>query len=586
MLEPVKKANNEEEARSSAGKRGRELLFVAEPTDVASWIDAIGRLQATGHRRFGARLFDAAATDIGAALADRYGSSFSIQEADKSVDGGKAMLKAEPQQPADAVLLIGGDAERISTALLDYIGGSDLTVVAPMTGRYWKKLPLYLISIPKAGTHLLFRLAEAMGYAAGGLQSQQPVGGHWYYLLNSNAHTTAMEFFRDELQKAPFGNRAHPFMRSPALFNYRNPLDILISEANYWHIDGNSPLSVLLSPLSFEERVARLIDNRWLLGTIRDRVGSFAAWLDCANVVPVSFEEMVGDSGGGSDDVLESLIWSLQLKLHVPGSPAEIRLAISDRSSATFREGKINGWHKQMPPASLDQFKALPQDFMNAYGYGVGDPPDQFKLPAHAMEYRRRPLRVMTSNHFNVPFLVETDYLGYNIVSYMDRYYAIEITTGEFDLAQLPREELAKLINAHNLPSLRGLIGVQYVDSNLKTTMKGWIRDAVKREVARLQRKEALLAAPALAAGAAVSEIEPGDERVGPIGPPTPFLGYNLFKRRDAIVALPKSAGAIDPRAYDVRWRPGVISSSSDAGARLKVFGMWLRWAYWDGAKL
>jgi hypothetical protein len=563
--------------------QGGELIFVAGQ-DVASWIDVVDRLHASGRRRVGARLFDAGAVKIGATLAAKYVGSLRILESHGGAD--IAPPGANPQQAVDAVLLIGGDAERISVALHDYIDNREMTVVAPETDRFWKKLPLYLISIPKAGTHLLFRLVEALGYAPGGLRSQQPVGGHWYYLLNSNAHTSASEFFCDELQKAPFGNRAHPFMRSPALFNYRNPLDILISEANYWHIDGNSPLSVLLSPLSFEERVDRLIDNRWLLGTIRDRVGAFAAWLDCANVIPLSFEEMVGDSGGGSNETLESLIWSLQLKLHVPGSPATIRLATSDRSSATFREGKINGWRKQIPAASLEKFKALPQDFMQTYGYDIGAESDEFKLPAHAMDFRRKPLRVMTSNYFKVPFLVETDYLGYNIVSYMDRYYAIEMTTGDFDLAELSSDELAKLINAHNLPSLRGLIGIEHVDTSLKASIKQFIRDSVEREVARLEHKETPLSPPVVEEDIVFNEVEHGDERVGPIGPPTSFLGYNLFRRRDAVIGLPMNLGAFDPRDFDVRSRPGVISSWSGLGARLQVFWIWLRWAYWDGAKI
>lgn len=580
-MSETSETNLSREALPGERAQGGELVFVAQQ-DIASWIEVIDRLHASGRRRLGARLFDAGAVDIGAALAAKYVGSFRILESHG--DQGVIKPSAEARPTVDAVLLIGGDADRISTALLDYVDDTDLTIVAPETDRFWKRLPLYLISIPKAGTHLLFRLAEALGYTQGGLRTQQPVGGQWYYLLNSNAHTSAIEFFCDELQKAPFGNRAHPFMRSPALFNYRNPLDILISEANYWHIDGNSPLSVLLSPLTFEQRMERLIDNRWLLGTIRDRVGGFAAWLDCANVVPLSFEEMVGGSGGGSDETLESLIWSVQLKLHVPGRPTEIRLKTSDRSSATFREGKINGWRKQIPAASFEKFKSLPQDFMQTYGYAIDEEANELNLPARAMEFRRKPLRVMTSNHFKVPFLVETDYLGYNIVSYMDRYYAIEMTTGDFDLAQLSSVELTKLINAHNLPSLRGLIGIVHVDSGLKASINAHIEETVEREIARLELKHSQ--AQRLAPIEIIPNEADGDERVGPIGPPMSFLGYNLFRRRDAYIGLPMSLGALDPRDYEVRSRPGVLSSWSELGVRLQVFWMWLRWAYWDGAKI
>ena len=185
-----------------------------------------------------------------------------------------------------------------------------------------------MISIPKAGTHLLFKLAEALGYQPGGICPDNPKDGHWYYVEHSNAHTPATEFFVDTVLRAPFGNRAHPFMRSPALFNYRNPLDIVVSEANYYHKDGKTAFAGYLEGLSFEDRLTRLIDDPWLLGSIRDRVGMFAAWLEFSNIMPVSFEELVGSAGGSSDEARLRMMWSLQLKLHVPGSPSKLVNAV------------------------------------------------------------------------------------------------------------------------------------------------------------------------------------------------------------------------------------------------------------------
>ena len=64
-----------------------------------------------------------------------------------------------------------------------------------------------------------------------------------------------------------------------------------------------------------------LIDDPWLFGSFRDRMAGFVPWLEFSNVIPVSFEELVGARGGGDDATQRRLIWSLQLKLHVPGSP-------------------------------------------------------------------------------------------------------------------------------------------------------------------------------------------------------------------------------------------------------------------------
>ncbi|MBV8630623.1 MAG: hypothetical protein JOZ83_06840 [Silvibacterium sp.] len=511
-------------------------------------------------------------------LAAEFGDAFEVSE-----QGGEATSGSS--QRFDVILLIGGGADKISDALLDYLAVAAVTLVAPVTARYCKNLPLYLISIPKAGTHLLFRLAEALGYATGGVAPEQPKGGHWYYLLHSNAHTTARDFFRDELQRAPFGNRAHPFMRSPALFNYRNPRDILVSEANYWHVDGNSPLSVLLGQLSFEQRVARLIDDRWLLGSIRDRVGEFAAWLDCTNVIPVSFEEMVGDAGGGSDTAFDALVWSLQLKLHVPGITEDIRSAASGRSSPTFREGRINGWRQALPAEAVGRIEALPQDFMEMFGYDASS-----VLPRHAEAFRRRPLNVMSTAQLSVPYLIETDFLGHNIVSYRQHFHAVPLTAGAVDLSELSEEELAKFVNGENLSSVRARIIAKEVERQVVPTVEHLVRSELKG----LRNSnfdsgplESDLACQSQASVQRISEnaasappASPGDERVGQVHSLGSFLKYNLFRRRDCVIAVPMRLGPVDPNVYELRFNPGVIASSGLIATQIRILCAQIGWDY------
>ena len=558
----------------------RSLRFVSAPSNPSSWINAVRGLLESGYRTVRARLTDDAAAEIASALAVEFGDAFVVSERN-----GETPAEATPQpfQRFDATLLIGNDAERISSALLDYLDIPAITLVAPVTTHHFSSRPLYLISIPKAGTHLLFRLAQALGYAAGGISPMQPRGAHWYYLLHSNAHTTTREFFRDELQRAPFGNRDHPFMRSPALFNYRNPLDILVSEANYWHIDGNSPLSVVLGPLSFEERVARLIDDGWLLESIRDRVGEYAAWLDCSNVIPVSFEEIVGGAGGGSDESLDALVWSLQLKLHVPGMPEHIRAAASDRSSPTFREGRINGWRQALPSEAVRQIEALPQDFMDVFGYGAST-----VLPGRADAYRRRPLKLMPTAHLTVPYLVEPDFLGHNIVSYQQQYYALPLSAGALNLDQMSAESLSTFVADATLASVRARIIAQEVKRQVEPTIEilvssrfeelrnGYLNDDARASEQASVDPNASNGAPDNAAP--ISRTTYGDERVGQFQSIGSFLNFNLFRRRDGIIAVPMRLGPVDPTRYELRFTPGVIVSRRSLAIRIRIIrGLFLR---------
>jgi hypothetical protein len=576
------------EWRSPIGTK-RSLQFVSEPASANSWINAVRDLLQAGHQTVRVRLFDDTAHEIAAALTTEFGDALEVSERND-----QAQTKTAPGffERFDITLLIGGDGERTSTALLEYLDVPAVALVAPVTDRHYKNLPLYLISIPKAGTHLLFSLAEALGYAPGGVPPGHPKGGHWYYLLHSNAHTTAREFFRDELQRAPFGNRAHPFMRSPALFNYRNPSDILVSEANYWHVDGNSPLSVLFGHLSFEQRVARLMDDRWLLGSIRDRVGEFAPWLDCANVIPVSFEEMVGDFGGGSDIAFDALVWSLQLKLHVPGTAENICSAASGRSSPTFREGRINGWRQALPAEAVRQVEALPQDFMEMFGYNASS-----VLPRHVETFRHRPLKVMSATHFSVPYLVDTGFLGHNIVSYRQHYYATPFSAGEVNFSQLSAEELSKLVNADNLSSVRARIVVQEVERQIVPT----IGTLVKSEL-EASRNKGLSGAPRTddlafsqshepeqiieESTASAQPASPGDERVGHVHSLGSFLKHNLFRRRDGIIAVPMRIGPVDPNVYELKFNPEVITSHGLILTQIGILRAWVRWTCGGRAKI
>jgi len=327
---------------------------------------------------------------------------------------------------------------------------------------------LFLISIPKGGTHLLYRLAEAIGYKPAVMHHGDPNPGSWYCVEYSNSHTVARDFFIDTVRREPFGNRHHPFPRTPTLFIYRNPLDIVVSEANYYHRDGATVFSSYLRHMEFEQRLLRLIDDPHLLGSIRDRINNFVPWLDCENVIPVSFEELIGAKGGGDDAVRNQLIWSLQLKLHIPGTPEQIGAAIFDESSPTFHEGRIGSSRQKMSPEAVNKFFSLDQDFMQLTGYtsapvnvdGVDQAWEEInQLPARAEEFRRRPLRTSKEDFRDTPFNVEWGFLGHNIVRFDGRYYALSRYAGPVDLVDLrSRNKLGQLLSSHELETLKAEI--------------------------------------------------------------------------------------------------------------------------------
>jgi hypothetical protein len=347
------------------------------------------------------------------------------------------------------------DGAALQTLLLSCLDLPAATIMAPVTDRHFSKHPLFLISIPKAGTHLVYELARALGYGAGIEPPEFPLAQHWYCLEYSNSHTVAADFFVESVRRAPFGNRHHAFMKSPALFIYRHPLDILVSEAHYYHLDGKSPFAGWFDGLDFGGRADRLLDDNFLLGSLRERVGGFLPWLEFPNVISLSFEELVGAAGGGREDVQRDLIWSILLKLQAPGDPDVIAATLFNRESATFRDGRIGAFARELPADAVAKFGDANADILAAFGYSAARPA---ALPAWHERRLRRPVTYSAADFDAMPITIEPNYLGCNLVRYAGLIYAVPLTAGSVDLTKLPAARLAALPAAPDIASLRALL--------------------------------------------------------------------------------------------------------------------------------
>lgn len=340
--------------------------------------------------------------------------------------------------PASVVVVCETDGERMTEVLMRYVDRPHVTVIAAITNHYWNRRPVFLISIPKAGTHLIIELLGAFGYRGGGECQPHARAGFWHFLEFTNSHTQATDFFGDTVRRAPLGNLLHPFAYHPSVFIYRNPLDIVASETVYYSEFDSSPHASYLGMLTDKERLLRLIDDPWLLGSIRDRVRRFAAWLDFGCVLPVSYEELVGAEGGGSEAAQHDLVWSLMLRLHVPGRPADFAAQVFNPEAATFRSGQIGGHERRFTAAAWEKFRALPQDFMQVFGYSER-PAHGPWLPDRRDEFRRRVPRYSKGDPGKTAFIVRTEFLGKKIVRYRDAYWAIpptaDITAAALDAA-------------------------------------------------------------------------------------------------------------------------------------------------------
>jgi hypothetical protein len=365
---------------------------------------------------------------------------------DKVVLSVDATARGEP----DAWTLLESDGRVLAAELMKFIDCDSARIVAPITDRHSSRNPVFVISIPKAGTHLLHELLRQFGYHNGETLPQNPPPQHRYFIDNGTPHTDAPSFFFNHPWRQHAAHIGHPFHGSAAAFIYRHPYDVLVSEAHWYStIDLVGGVMGYLAGLSTDAVMCRLANDPWLFGSLRDRVGKFAAWLSFPNVIPLSYEELVGPRGGGSLQRQRTLIWSMQLKLQVAGTPDEIADKVYNPDSATFRTGRAGDYRSALPLDARQELAKLPSDYLQVFGYDADFETNRDIYPRHADEFRRRPLEV--GRPTLAPLLMEQDYLGFNIVLYRGKYFAMRIGDGPLALAlQLPFPQISESMGNHD----------------------------------------------------------------------------------------------------------------------------------------
>ncbi|MFH1153448.1 MAG: hypothetical protein V1793_06520 [Pseudomonadota bacterium] len=438
------------------------------------------------------------------------------------------ILSGEPD-PKDlsdvsSVIMTETQGEALSRQLMTYVPLSHARIIAPVTDWHYSRKALFIVSIPKAGTHLVHRLAEAMGYGIGGSAPDFPMGKTWYCLEYSNSHTHARDFFVDTVKRSPFGNRHHRFAQSPVLFCYRHPLDILVSEANYYHCDGKTAFSGWLNRYDFKDRLNRLMGDNWLLGSLRERIGPYLPWLEFPNVIAFSFEEIVGAAGGGNQDDQLELIWSLQLKLQAPGNPEDIASRLFNPDSPTFRTGKINQYSEVIPQDTIRGFADRNTDILESFGYARDG---SFGMPAGRSGRRRNPVAYSGFDCDSIPIRVEADFHGCNLVRYNRRIYAIPVSAGDVSLSRMSGKDLELLPSAATVSDMKLL---------LTTGLETFIRQ--REEIESFGRIMAKNRIPRCHRYWARNDTPVIHET---------YKGYNLVEVGSRYLALEQSIGEVDP---------------------------------------
>ena len=235
-----------------------------------------------------------------------------------------------------------------------------------------KPRPYRIITLPKSGTHLLwqyFRLIKK--HENKYLRNVIPI-----HPLNDNG------YFNSELQRMNNQN---------VVLMLRDPRDILLSAVFWREKDkikkGNEKLYKMWCKLSFDEKLMQIIkptapfnNSTFLRVSNPKQMDIMIDCLEFPNKYVCRFENLIGNHGGGSDQLQKNEILGLAKFVGIDISQETTSIIAEELFGPppkqyfnTFRKGQIGEWKNYFTQEHIDAFKKHWNKYLIAFGYETDD---------------------------------------------------------------------------------------------------------------------------------------------------------------------------------------------------------------------
>lgn len=239
-------------------------------------------------------------------------------------------------------------------------------------------------SIPKSGTHLLTQILEPLpglrNYDSF-IASIPPV--RYRRRTRQSIHRRIGWIADGELASAHllYDRSHHRHLQQTGVvvfFIYRDPRDIVISEAHYlahmnrWHRahryfaalpDHAERIMTSIRGIPADEVDFEFPD-------IARRLEPYLGWLEARDVLALRFEDLVGE---GREDCVGAIVRFFEDQAGVRVDEAALREKIlanvDPRRSRTFRSGRSGGWQDVLNDDHREAFKAVAGDLLTRLGY-------------------------------------------------------------------------------------------------------------------------------------------------------------------------------------------------------------------------
>ena len=355
-----------------SGMRENELVLTAPKLPEVS--EAIELFKSQGRRQ--AAIFSDGTT----ALAELLVAEFTRHHlpAPMITDSLDSATTAEAR---DGLFVAVSDSTKLSGLLTRLTRAAGMFVWAPKTTHYFKSRPVFVQSVPKSGTHVVFECLKAFGYAEPPSLDlphfDAPIEDGVFYNLLHIPFSCLSPPYRQ------IGRFVNSLSRSVTVFIIRDPRDVAVSLAHYLTMQKDYHITAsLFHGMPTGERISRIIAgeypipiflNRYLnlSGSIRDLFVPYLSLCSATfpNVWCLRFEDIIGARGGGDIERQLETIWGLQLALHVPGRPGSYSDSIFSTKSLTYRKGQIGDYLKDFTQDHHELFQQSAGDLLGVLGY-------------------------------------------------------------------------------------------------------------------------------------------------------------------------------------------------------------------------
>ncbi len=249
--------------------------------------------------------------------------------------------------------------------------------------------PFGLVTVPKAGTHLLLKLLFFIqnrepseirpflgidswnNFAYGG--NIQTLSNKLEDMVNGNSfiycHTDYSVLMEKFLKKHP---------NFPLILGIRDLRDIFVSQVYFqWDL-----LEGIIGPSSFDDKLLFVMENESVdrhpkLLVIYKHAAAMMRLLDHKNSLIVRFEDLVGSKGGGNDDLQKKTVvdvanWiGVTLSSEQISEISELLFGAEHLLHANFRSGQIGSWKDHFKPKHVNFFKKKYGDLHQIFGYSL-----------------------------------------------------------------------------------------------------------------------------------------------------------------------------------------------------------------------